>query len=135
VSADAADALMGIFGMKRAGRTVQVWLPWPPSVNHYWGTRGKSRYIGAKGKAYRLETLSAWNRLRVQGFGHARLHVAVQAFPPDRRARDLDNLAKCPIDALMHARAYADDSQIDRLLIERGEVRKGDAGLLVTITG
>jgi hypothetical protein len=35
----------------------------------------------------------------------------------------------------MHARAYADDSQIDRLLIERGEVRKGDAGLMVTITG
>ena len=61
------------------------------------GTRGKSRHIGAKGKAYRLETLSAWNRpSQVQGFGHARLHVAVQAFPPDRQAQDLTTWRSVP---------------------------------------
>ena len=116
-------------------RTVSVWLPWPPSVNHYWGTRGKTRYIGAKGRAFRLETLSAWNRLRAQGFGNARLAVAVDAYPPDRRARDLDNILKAALDALQHARAFADDSQVDEIKVRRGEVRKGDAGLLVTITG
>ena len=104
-------------------------------MNHYWGTRGKARFIGAKGKAFRAATLLAWNALRVQGFGAARLTVAVVAYPPDRRARDLDNILKAALDALQHARAYEDDSQIDRLIVDRGEVRKADAGLLVTITG
>ena len=116
-------------------RSATVWLPWPPSVNHYWGTRGKARFIGAKGKAFRVEVLSAWNRARVQGFGNARLTVALVAYPPDRRARDLDNILKAALDALQHARAFEDDSQIDRLIVDRGEVRKGDSGVLVTITG
>lgn len=116
-------------------RSAAVWLPWPPSVNHYWGTRGKARFIGVKGKAFRASALLAWNALRVQGFGNARLSVAVVAYPPDRRSRDLDNILKAALDGLQHARAYEDDSQIDRLIVDRGEVRKADAGLLVTITG
>ena len=115
-----------------ANRTATVWLPWPPSVNHYWGTRGKIRFIGAAGKAFRAAAIVAWYATREQGFGNARLTVAIVAYPPDRRRRDLDNLTKAALDALSHARAYEDDSQIDRLLVDRGEVRK-DAGLLVTI--
>lgn len=113
--------------------TVTLFLPWPPSVNHYWMASGKRRYIGAKGKEFRLLVLSAWNRARVQGFGNARLSVSVVAYPPDRRARDLDNILKAALDALQHARAFEDDSQIDRLIVDRGEVRKADSGLLVTI--
>lgn len=113
-------------------RTVTVWLPWPPSVNHYWGTRGKIRFIGAAGKAFRQATLAAWYATREQGFGNSRLTVAVVAYPPDRRKRDLDNVLKAALDALGHARAYEDDSQIDRLIVVRAEVRR-DAGLLVAI--
>lgn len=114
-------------------RTATVWLPWPPSVNHYWGTRGKIRFIGAEGKAFRQATNVAWYATREQGFGNARLVVSVVAYPPDRRKRDLDNILKAALDALTHARAYEDDSQIDRLIVDRGEVRK-DAGLLITIS-
>jgi crossover junction endodeoxyribonuclease RusA len=113
-------------------RSVSVWLPWPPSVNHYWGTRGKSRFIGAAGKAFRAAVVAKWYAMREQGFGGARLKVSVTAFPPDRRKRDLDNILKAAFDALTHARAYEDDAQIDWLSVERGEVRK-DAGLLVVI--
>lgn len=109
-----------------------MWLPWPPSVNHYWGTRGKVRFIGAAGKAFRQATVVAWYATRAQGFGNARLKVAVEAYPPDRRKRDLDNVLKAAFDALSHARAYEDDSQIDWLSVERKEVRK-ESGLLVTI--
>ncbi len=109
-----------------------VWLPWPPSVNHYWGTRGKIRFIGAAGKAFRQQAAVAWYATRQQGFGNTRLAVSITAHAPDRRRRDLDNLCKAALDALAHARAYEDDSQIDRLTVERGEVRK-DAGLLITI--
>ena len=115
-----------------AKRTATVWLPWPPSVNHYWGTRGKVRFIGAAGKAFRQAVIVAWYATREQGFGNARIKVTVEAYPPDRRKRDLDNVLKAAFDALAHARAYEDDSQIDWLSVERKEARK-EAGLLVTI--
>jgi crossover junction endodeoxyribonuclease RusA len=58
-----------------------------------------------------------------------RLHVTLTAYPPDRRRRDIDNLAKSVLDAMQHAGVYLDDSQIDRLTIIRAEVEKG--GIIV----
>jgi len=49
----------------------------------------------------------------------------VHVFPPDGRRRDLDNLQKALCDALQHAGVYADDSQIDRLDVQRGPVVPG----------
>jgi crossover junction endodeoxyribonuclease RusA len=49
----------------------------------------------------------------------------MDAFPPDRRRRDLDNLAKPTLDALEHAGVYEDDSQIDLLIIRRQDVVRG----------
>jgi crossover junction endodeoxyribonuclease RusA len=53
-----------------------------------------------------------------------KLRVTITANPPDQRARDLDNLLKAPLDALAKAGVYADDKQIDELMIKRGEVMK-----------
>ena len=50
-----------------------------------------------------------------------RLKVEVAAFPPDRRARDLDNLLKSILDSLQHSGVFESDSQIDDLRIWRGE--------------
>lgn len=38
--------------------------------------------------------------------------VEIEAFQPDRRKRDLDNLGKAALDALTHAGLWLDDSQI-----------------------
>ena len=46
------------------------------------------------------------------------------ANPPDRRRRDLDNLAKAVLDG-MNGVLYDDDSQIDNLIIRRGEPMPG----------
>jgi crossover junction endodeoxyribonuclease RusA len=46
----------------------------------------------------------------------------MDAFPPDRRRRDLDNIQKPVLDALEHAAVYEDDSQIDLLITRRREV-------------
>jgi crossover junction endodeoxyribonuclease RusA len=51
-----------------------------------------------------------------------RIALAMDAFPPDRRRRDLDNIQKPVLDALQHAGIYEDDSQIDLLLTRRGEL-------------
>ena len=110
---------------------MQLTMPWPPSVNNYWRMARGRIYISAKGVAYREAV-----KVITQGAGFfnpdTRLDVAIIANPPDRRRRDIDNLLKCTLDSLEHANIFADDSQVDRLAIHRGEVITG-GGLLVTI--
>jgi crossover junction endodeoxyribonuclease RusA len=48
-----------------------------------------------------------------------RLRVKLTAAPPDRRARDLDNILKSTLDSLEHAQVFVSDSQIDYLRIVR----------------
>lgn len=100
---------------------IQIELPWPPSVNHYWRHVRGATLISREGRAYRTAVLAAWlqaGRPRVDG----RLALTITAHAPDRRRRDLDNIAKAPLDALAKAGVYADDSQIDHLAITRGGV-------------
>jgi crossover junction endodeoxyribonuclease RusA len=54
-----------------------------------------------------------------------RIALCMDAFPPDRRRRDLDNIAKPVLDALEHAGIYLDDGQIDLLLTRRRQTVKG----------
>jgi len=100
-------------------------LPWPPTFNTYWRFVKGRVLISKKGRQYRK---AVQDEALVQGFprlGDARLRVAVLAYPPDRRRRDLDNLPKGLLDALGHAGVYDDDSQIDDLRIKRGLPIKG----------
>jgi crossover junction endodeoxyribonuclease RusA len=50
-----------------------------------------------------------------------RVAVTVECHAPDRRRRDLDNLAKCLFDSLTGI-AWEDDSQIDDMRIVRAGV-------------
>lgn len=54
-----------------------------------------------------------------------RLTVWVEAWPPDRRVRDLGNLDKCLGDALQHAGIIENDGLIDDLRFVRMPVVKG----------
>lgn len=111
-------------------------LPWPPSLNNYFVERavrqrntGKLivlKHPGSEGLEYRLRVAHALlmqsiPRDRLTG----RLGVRIVAHPPDRRARDLDNLLKATLDALTHARLYVDDSAIDDLHVLRGQPCQG----------
>jgi crossover junction endodeoxyribonuclease RusA len=102
-------------------------LPWPPSVNTYWrhpssGPLAGRHLISGKGRLYRTLVAGICHlKPMVQG----PLSVEIMAYPPDRRVRDLDNILKSLLDALVHANVIADDGQIDRLLIERQSVLAG----------
>lgn len=48
-----------------------------------------------------------------------RLGVFIEAYPPDKRARDLDNILKSLLDSLTKSGVWADDSQIDDLQVKR----------------
>lgn len=107
-----------------------VTLPWPPSTNRIWrnvAVSGKPRtLLSQEGRVYRKAAADACLVAKLAGkqiSDRLALRLVVQA--PDRRARDLDNTVKAVQDALTHAGVWLDDSQIDRLLVERGPVVKG----------
>lgn len=108
----------------------QITLPYPPSVNHYWGARGVHRFLTAKAKAFRAATIEAVRTSGQGGFGEARLEVCIQLHAPDRRVRDIDNCVKSILDSLCHAGVFVDDSQVDRLVVERSAVVKGGSCLV-----
>jgi Holliday junction resolvase RusA-like endonuclease len=99
-------------------------LPYPPSVNHYWRHVGSRVLISREGRAYR-STVGAILALRRVRPLVGSLAIEIDVYPPDRRRRDLDNLMKSLLDALAHGGAYEDDSQIDRLLLIRRHVIAG----------
>lgn len=101
-------------------------LPYPPSVNHYWRRVGPRTLISREGRAFRKNVCAflGGNGPRKPPSG-GRIALAMDAFPPDRRRRDLDNIQKPVLDALEHAGVYEDDSQIDLLLTRRRQVVSG----------
>lgn len=147
------DVLLPQAGIERAGRAAQegnrhapeafadggavgacavrVAIPWPPGVNHIWRSiviRGSVRVLLSKeGRQYRdavKNALNAFARIPAACFaGPVAVHI--DAYPPDRRRRDVDNLAKAALDALTHAGLWEDDSQIADLRIRRGAVVPG----------
>jgi len=99
-------------------------LPYPPSINHYYRIHGSRTLISREGRAFRKNVLALLGGGRTPPFD-GRLAVALDAFPPDRRRRDIDNLQKSVADSLQHAGIYHDDNQIDVLLTQRREVELG----------
>ena len=106
-------------------------LPWAPSINHYWRRVGHRTLISREGRTFRRNVcalLGGNGMPPIKG----RLALCMDAFPPDRRRRDLDNLQKAPLDSLEHARVYENDSQIDLLVTRRMEIRP-DGRIVVRI--
>lgn len=96
-----------------------ITLPWPPSVNHYWRHVGHKVLISREGRQYRTAVAKYLTDQRAQGWGGALLEVQIDAYPPDLRRRDLDNLLKSVLDSLCHGGMYDDDSQIVELSIKK----------------
>ena len=115
-------------------QTIEIHLPWPPTVNSYYGhaCRGKRviPYIKKPGKQYRLAVEEAVH----EQVGYLNLdeclHVEVILYPPDKRRRDLDNYMKALLDAMTLAQVWEDDVLIDQLSIFRG---RQSAGGMVTV--
>ncbi len=103
---------------------IRLNLPWPPSLNHYYRRVGARTLISRAGRVYRETLVNQLQHLDTD-LGLSRLRVSIQAYPPDRRRRDLDNAQKALLDALQHAGIYGDDSQIDLLEIARCETVPG----------
>mgnify|MGYP003650909037 CR=1 FL=1 len=96
---------------------IELTMPWPPSVNTYWRTFKGRMIISEKGRQYRKAVA---DQVLVQhGAKHfaGKLVVEIEAWRPDNRRRDLDNLLKAVLDGLTHAGVWDDDSNIVDLRI------------------
>ena len=104
---------------------IEVELPFPPSVNHYYRRVGPRTLISREGRRFRERVCAVLARLGIGGL-EGPLHLEIEVYPPDQQRRDIDNVQKALLDALQHGGLYADDSQIKKLNIEmRGPVRGG----------
>ena len=92
-------------------------LPYPPSMNHYYRSWRNRVVISAAGVRYRQDVATITEGHR-KLLGRIRLELTV--CPPDLRRRDMDNVLKATLDAMQHAGIYDDDSQIDQLVVTRG---------------
>lgn len=104
---------------------IEVELPYPPTVNHYWGLSRAGRwYIKAAGKRFRDDVVGIMAEQQI-GPIQGKLDMQIAVFPPDHRRRDVDNVLKALLDALEHGEAYENDNQIKRLEIEMCEPMDG----------
>jgi crossover junction endodeoxyribonuclease RusA len=96
---------------------IELELPFPPSVNTYWRNFNGRMLISKKGREYRKTV--ADQVLIQKGAKHyaGKIKLTIEAWRPDERKRDLDNLLKAPLDALTHAGVYTDDQLIVDLRI------------------
>lgn len=110
-----------------------VVIPGKVQTDHRARVTSRGTYMPREYQAYlraaRLHGFAA----RPRGWSLAeRYAVRVVVHEPDRRSRDLDNAAKGPLDGLRGV-LWHDDRQIDRLVIERGEVRREAPCVVVTV--
>lgn len=112
---------------------MRIVLPWPPSINHYWRNYRGRMVISQDGRLYR-QTVAY--RILEQGIPrdnlNCRLQVSIDAYPPDKRRRDLDNIQKALLDAIVAADVIEDDSLIDALSILRHDA-EGEGKVIVRI--
>lgn len=112
---------------------IRVDLPWPPSVNRYWRSVNGRVLIAAAGRRYRTDVELLMRLAGRVGIGNSPVIVSIQAFYPDARRRDIDNILKAPLDALTHAGMWDDDSQVEELSIRKAGMDRHNPRLEITL--
>ena len=103
---------------------IELDLPFPPSLNHYYRRVGPRTLISREGRAYRERVCSILAASGLQTLAGP-LAITLEAHAPDRRRRDLDNLLKCTLDSCQHGGAFHDDGQADLLVVVRADPARG----------
>jgi crossover junction endodeoxyribonuclease RusA len=121
--------------MDESSSMVTLELPWPPSANTYWRRNGSRYFVSKKGIDFRNDVILLARNEKGAFEKEDRLQIIIDAFPPDRRRRDLDNIFKALCDSLQHAGVYHDDCQIDEIQIRRISSLKGKVIVNIIKTG
>lgn len=98
--------------MDTQSAAIRLELPFPPSVNSIWrGGRGGRHFLSPKYKAWKTAaTAAALDQARGRRVAGL-FELTVELVKPDRRKRDLDNVAfKAVLDLLKEIKLTDDDS-------------------------
>ena len=104
--------------------TTHLTLPWPPSLNRIWRAVGGKILLSMIARKYKRAAAAALPVGRVPPPLTGRLLVWMTLHPPLKLANarwDIANREKLMIDTLTEQRVWLDDSQIDAMVILRGE--------------
>ena len=106
--------------------TRNLTMPWPPSVNRIWRAFGGRIILSKPAREYVQAAASAMPKGRVAPPLTGRLLVWLTMHPPVKLAKggqawDVANREKILCDVLTKQRVWLDDSQIDCMVIQRGE--------------
>jgi len=118
---------------------IRLTLPWPPSTNTIWrslrsGPMAGRVLLSKAGREYRKSVHAAVTaQIGARGAFGGPVRVAIHLHPSTRHRLDLDNRIKAVLDALTHAAVWCDDSQVDVLIVSRGEVRPNAGCALVEV--
>lgn len=120
-------------GQHQRSTRIQIELPYPPSVNHYWRYGGGRLYIDRRVKDWLAEVEARWIELgrpkMVDGYYKVRVHL----YPPDRRRRDIDNTLKAIFDALVQMDIIPDDYKVKALEVYEHPEKRGTALVEVAV--
>lgn len=111
---------------------ITITIPWPPSVNKLWRVWNRRIILSTEARDYKRtikQLYYTWDKVNLDG----RLKILINAFPPDKRDRDLDNLLKITLDSLQGAGLFKNDSKFDDVHILRNKTVKG--GILEVYIG
>lgn len=107
-------------------------MPWPPTVNHYHQPvrmgRGVRIIKSKVAKEYAKDCEKWFADLGLENEmipEDKKLSMRLVLSPPTLARYDVDNRTKGVMDALSNCNFYVDDSQIYRLVVEKGEKVKG----------
>ena len=100
-------------------------LPWPPTINTYYAVVRGRKILSKRGRQFKVDAQYAMLEQKTKKLNGSSYFVRILAFPPDKRKRDIDNILKPILDALVNYGAIQDDSMVDDLRIQRFEILKG----------
>lgn len=104
--------------------TTHLTLPWPPSLNRIYKPKGKGIRLSDDARKYKKAAAAALPVGRIPPPLTGRLLVWMTLHPPLKLANarwDCANREKLMIDCLTEQKVWLDDSQIDAMVILRGE--------------
>lgn len=105
---------------------LQLFLPFPPTVNNYYVKTQRGVFISQKGRKFRDDAHQRiYEQLGDHTIGNRRVLIEVILYPPDKRTRDIGNYDKGLLDAITTSGLWDDDSQVDQQFFYRGEIVKG----------
>lgn len=113
-------------------------LSWPPSVNQYWEhvynakLRRVQVFPSKAALSFKVQTAALVRKKGAPPRFQNAIQIEIDAYPPDRRKRDSDNILKATFDALTYSNVWRDDYQVVDFRVRRFD-ETGDK-LIVRIT-